>query len=638
MASDATLLTSGSGDLEAHPLMITLDNIDSATRRNLSNHAFLLLALLPKPKFTPGLHKDIARCLRDRILHSCLRIILKPLFYVAKHGKLMSDPRGRLRQCFTLLSMYSVDYPEAVKLAGVTYNTSPVSVADGNTLGEDSAHDPRWAKDTLASIEKIKENVDPSQLKQFAKYAAKHYNLSGVHELFWADWDQCEPSVALCFDLLHSTHKFWKDHPFKWAKAAMGVAEIDKRYKALHPRIGSRHFGKGVASLSKTGGKDHRDMQRYFLCVIDGAVPSKFVAALRAQLDYSYLAQSTEVSESDVEKIEDLLQEFHANKGIVHEKGYRTTEGWKIPKLELQYHIIRTLISLGCLLGLSTDISEHAHIILIKEPFRRTNHKDFFIQMVLFLDRLERLRHFDIATALKNSGLADKLKLEGRDLLRPQHELESDRNLNASNDSAREDLDLGWLEDLETIQNLRGGKRPEYRDYFEVVKTLRQTNLKDLNRIRTFQPTGFTAIHLNRDPSISSMAITDAAELFDIPDLHDSIREHFYFESLAHLESNQRRQSGPVLARRSIPAHINFTLDFQKIRIWFSIKVQTRSLLEPGHANKAETIMAEPSSEGSLWPLGRHDCALFFNDQDKPFEGRANLQGKIIHLVRYLRS
>jgi hypothetical protein len=96
LSSDGTHLTSGSGDLAAHPLLLSLDNIHSLAHRNSSNHAWLLIALLPILKFPEDLHPDIVRTLRDRVLHKCLRIILDPLCKMSKSGQLMSDPHGRL--------------------------------------------------------------------------------------------------------------------------------------------------------------------------------------------------------------------------------------------------------------------------------------------------------------------------------------------------------------------------------------------------------------------------------------------------------------------------------------------------------------------------------------------------------------
>ena len=59
LSSDKTGLTSMTGDRTAHPLLITLANIDSTIRSSSSSHTLKLLALIPVPKFVSvkkGLH------------------------------------------------------------------------------------------------------------------------------------------------------------------------------------------------------------------------------------------------------------------------------------------------------------------------------------------------------------------------------------------------------------------------------------------------------------------------------------------------------------------------------------------------------------------------------------------------------
>ena len=612
LASDATHLSAGTGDLTAHPLLLSLDNIHSKARRNSSNHAFLLLALLPKPQFPDNLDPSIARALRDRILHKCIRIVCAPFREMSKHGQLMSDPTGRLRNCFTVLSMYMVDYPEATKLAGVTSFTSPVTMAKTKALGDSFRHERRWWHITKKAIDDTKALADPiGNIKQYVKLANKQ-RLTGATELLWDGWEHCEPAVVLGFDILHSGHKYWKDHPFSWAVKSIGSLEIDARYRLLHSRIGWRHFHMGVSSLKKTGGRDHRDMQRYLLAVLDGAVPPQFISLLRAYLDYTYIAQKTELTEADFVDILNLLHEFHSKKDIVHEKGYREVEGFIIPKLELQHHIVPTMIANGHLLGCSTDISEHEHIQQVKDPFEYTNRKDFEKQMVGRLDKLERLRHFDLVTAIEAENLSDSLR---------------DRNSN-------------WLLNLSTIQNLRHAKQANHKDYFAVMKKLESSNLapKYRNRIRTFKGSSFTAIHLTREAEIAEISIQQAAALFQLPDLYDAIREYFYsihtHENLSSSdhESSDSESAGLAISRcpNAVPA--SFSLDFEKIRVWFAIRVQTRSLLEPGKANKTATICTQPPSEE--WPLGRSDFALFANNLTKRFKGHADLKGKYTEISK----
>ena len=68
----------------AHPLLLSLANLDISFHMKASNHAYLLLALLPVPKF---IHMDSKICgiLENHLLHKCLDFILK-LLKIAVHN------------------------------------------------------------------------------------------------------------------------------------------------------------------------------------------------------------------------------------------------------------------------------------------------------------------------------------------------------------------------------------------------------------------------------------------------------------------------------------------------------------------------------------------------------------------------
>lgn len=586
--------------MEAHPLTMSLDNIDSDFRIKSSTHAFTILALLPKVKFPEVKDKKWNRTLRDRVLHACLRIVLEPLRVISEHGKQMTDAKGQLRMCYTILSMYQVDLPEATRLAGVTSRRSPVTIAKSTQLGDAFRHRRRWFRRTKSTIEELSLQYDPvAEMKKFSKAAAKR-GLTGVVDLFWDGWKHCEPSVALTFDLLHSGHKYWKDHLFVWCAKAVGNSEIDKRYASLPQRIGYRHFNKGVTSLKKTGGRDHRDMQRYIMPVIDGAVPEQFAQLIHSHLDYFYISQCTELSEDDLSEIQDLLKEFHRLKDIVHAKNYRKTKGFTIPKLELQHNIVPTIMATGNLKGSSTDTTERTHIEFVKITYRLTNHRDVFPQMTDRLDLVERLRHFDLATALS--------------LATEEEPTDGVPNTSDSHEAPK------------TIESLRGPKREDHTDYFAILRGLDRLHAVEKSRVRTrtFSVHPFTAIHLNRDPDISSISLSGASTQFGLEDLESALEDYYYEKE----NSNGNRHDRPVLQRRATSNTRRVSnVPFNRIRVWYNIKVQTMSLTEPGNTSRPQTICAEPKSAGR-WPFGRHDCALFINDMEETFNGKANLQSK----------
>ena len=96
------------GRCQAHPLLISLTNLLMDFRMKATNHAFLLLAPFPVPKF---IHKDRKTCgvLGNRMIYECLDFILKPLKKAAEVGIMMSDLLGFHRYIYTALAAYIVD-------------------------------------------------------------------------------------------------------------------------------------------------------------------------------------------------------------------------------------------------------------------------------------------------------------------------------------------------------------------------------------------------------------------------------------------------------------------------------------------------------------------------------------------------
>lgn len=232
--------------------------------------------------------------------------------------------------------------------------------------------------------------------------------------------------------------------------------------------------------------------------------------------------------------------------------------------------------------------------------------------MTQYLDRLERLRYFDLATSM----------------------------LAPLNDNHDGDGNGDGDEPHKPIQNLSGARRSSYTDYFSHLRIVNSSGDPEIqsNRVRTFSISSYTALHLNRDPDIKSITIDEAARLFNLSDLSDAIQDFMYLQThgrnqpishstsiLRRCNDNQRRHSQRI------------DMGFDSIRVWWNIKVQTRSLQHPGTVNKAATLCAQPPDVSKGWGLGRCDFALFMNDASAEFTGKANLKGKIksANLTRY---
>src|SRR6202789_1942847 len=274
------------GNRVAHPVLLSLANIRMDVRMKSSNHAFILIALLPCAKF---IVKDRAfhGVLENRTIHLCLDLITQPLKLAAHAGRMMADPLGYSRFCFTALASYIVDTPEAAMLACVAGKTSHLTMADYRGFGDPTRHEPRTASTTLAQLAALATNYDPLDLPTYLP-AAKAIRLNGVHLPFWRDWNLMSPTQLLQFnpsqfltpEPLHHWHKQFWDHDVKWAIRVVGADEFDFRFATIQPVIGYKHFKDGVSNLKQVNGRAHRDIERYIVSVVAGKAPSKFVIAI----------------------------------------------------------------------------------------------------------------------------------------------------------------------------------------------------------------------------------------------------------------------------------------------------------------------------------------------------------------------
>ena len=348
---------------------------------------WMMIAQVPIAKFEPSeLQGILANCL----LHRCLDIILANLKECSVNAQMMLDPAGRLRNVRTFLVAYIADLPEQQALACVASNYAPSSTAGPMTLGDSAPHPLREGSDTLEAIEEIMDSLEDSgnqsSISSFRRLARER-SLNGVDKPFWRDWLYADPCLFLAPAALHQWHKLFQDHPIEWAKRWLGPLELDRRLSVLQPRVGFRHFRNGFTRFRQHTGKETKDVERVFLGIIVGHknVSSGILKAMRAFLDFVYLAQYESHSTATLGYLEEALQKFHKFKQHIADSGVcngpRQNGEFHIPKIELMQHVKRLIEHLGSAPQFSSEQTERCHIDMVKVPYKATNWKAHAEQM-----------------------------------------------------------------------------------------------------------------------------------------------------------------------------------------------------------------------------------------------------------------
>jgi hypothetical protein len=614
LSSDKTTISAMTGDRMAHPLLISLANFKADYRAKSSHHAFLLLALLPVPKFI-SVDKAIRGVLENRLLHACLDFILEPLKKAATWGMMMSDPYGSLRFCYTPLATYIVDNQEALLLSGVSGKTSPITMASLKQFGDAFRHEPRTASTTLAQLLAVKSKVDPyDDIKAYVIEAKKKFRLGGVDKPFWRDWPLAEPSLFLTPEPLHQFNKEFYDHDLKWCIRMLGEQEIDFRFSILQPRVGFRHFNGGVSKLKQVTGREHRNIQQYIVSIIAGAAPRDFVIAIRSMMDFRYLAQAPEVDDTMCAKMDAALLEFHNHKAAVIDAGVRVGKGnhpilnWYIPKLELMQSVSLNIKANGAAINWTADHTEHAHIEVVKDPASSGNNQNYEEQICRYLDRSDKVRRFDLATAIRDARMEFGRSKQSHDDDDDDYNGDSDDELSPLA-AFRTDDSAVLLNNIRTVSDISHTRRADKNYFDEAACLIRDNDPKTLRPFRTFTVGPITAIHLNREPFLRRTLINDIATTFSIPDLVPAL-VHF----LTGVRIDGSTATFTVGGRRPVSTG-NTPLPFQKIEVWPGLRIQMKDIHNPRIVHPPLTLCASPPSKA--WPLGRYDNVLVNIDPGK---------------------
>ncbi|KAI0629511.1 hypothetical protein C8Q77DRAFT_1235654 [Trametes polyzona] len=393
ISSDKTQLTVF-GSKTAYPVYMTIGNLPKDVRRKPSRHGQILLAYLPASRLEHIANKAARRRTLANLYHACMGHILAPLKAAGTDGIDLTSGDGTTRRSHPIFAMHIGDYPEQLLVTCCLNGTCPKCSISRNDVGQDT--NPDQPLRDLAEVLDALDTLDDGPAA-FSR-ACREAGIKPVAAPFWKDLPYVDIFSSITPDILHQLYQGVIKHLLSWLKASYGPEELDARCRRLPPNHQVRLFLRGVTSLQKVTGKEHGDICRILLGLIiglpliGGISPSRLVRAVRALLDFLYLAQYPAHTSETLALMEDSLRRFHDNKAIFVQLGVR--EHFRLPKLHSLDHYISSIKLFGTTDNYDTQYTERLHIDFAKDAYRATNHKDEFPQMTVWLERREKvLRH-----------------------------------------------------------------------------------------------------------------------------------------------------------------------------------------------------------------------------------------------------
>jgi hypothetical protein len=300
------------GNRSAYPVYLTIGNIPKEIRRKPSFRAYILLAYLPTSRSDHIKNQASRRRTLANLFHACMAYITAPLRNAGVAGVHMTSGDGKVHRGHPIVACYIGDYPEQLLVCCCKTGDCPQCEVKHENLGDGHANSPsRHLENILSALDTLDQGVTA-----YAKACASLRIKPVVHP-FWEELPYTNIFRSITSDVLHQLYQGMIKHLIAWIKGTYGEAEIDARCRRIPPNHNIRVFLKGISKLNRVTGKEHDQISRFLLgIIINSPIPGghssvRLVRALRAALDFVYMAQYPLHSTETLERFTKARQLFH---------------------------------------------------------------------------------------------------------------------------------------------------------------------------------------------------------------------------------------------------------------------------------------------------------------------------------------
>ncbi|KAJ3847301.1 hypothetical protein EV368DRAFT_76759 [Lentinula lateritia] len=374
----------------AYPVYLTIGNLPKEIRRKPSQQGQILLVYLPTSRLE-HIKNKAGRCRTlANLFHACMKDLTAPLLEAGLKGIIMSSGDGVRRHCHPILAAFVGDYLEQI-LVTTAYSGDCVTCdAEKEDLGIYPCVHP------YRDIEAVLEATHIPAPDLWAKKCLG-CNIKPVQHPFWADLPYMKIFTSITPDILHQLYQGVMKHLISWVTDICGVDEIDARVHRLPPNHTICIFHKGISTLSRVSGTEHKQMCSFILGVITD-IPhlsahqsNTLLAATRALLNFLYLSCYPIHTTDSLSQLDEALSRFHAHREVFVQLGVQ--KHFNIPKLHFLCHYSRAITYYGTTDNYNTETTERLHIDFAKDAYHASNQKDEYVQMTHWLERREKIMH-----------------------------------------------------------------------------------------------------------------------------------------------------------------------------------------------------------------------------------------------------
>ncbi|KAF5366528.1 hypothetical protein D9758_008923 [Tetrapyrgos nigripes] len=317
LGSDKTTVSVATGNVEYHPVYLSIGNLTNRARRAHRN-GVVPIAFLVIPHADRAYDNDSEfRNFKRQLYHSSLSVVLRSLKPGMKKPVIRRCPDGHFHRVIYDLAAYIADYPEQVLLTGIV-----------------SGWCAKSCEHTAGIIQELED---------------EGVGAADIDELLWDNWGidanlipftqgfpRADIHEMITSDLLHQIIKgSFKDHLVEW---------VQEYLELLHSAIEAKHIMDDIDRRYSTG-DDSKALMKVYLSVIADYLPDEMVQCFAAFFDFCYLVRRSDFNETALAEVEEAVRRFHHYRVVFLSTGVR--QDFNLPRQHAMMHYVQHIVVFG---------------------------------------------------------------------------------------------------------------------------------------------------------------------------------------------------------------------------------------------------------------------------------------------------